>query len=203
MIGIIAVLVAIFLPWYIVSVDVEGGEYETDGVQDIITISPFGGASVTLPTNISGNQSSDAEMVEGQIPLSYLPLLPFTIFYGITAVVALLRALLSKKTQKRAKRLIRGGIVRYLPFILLIVIITQLPYLADRFVGADAIPEQIGTIIRQIAASPLGGEYHGEVEGWESATLFWGLGLGGWLLMIGPALEIVGGAIDRIVQKDR
>jgi hypothetical protein len=192
-IGIIVVIFALFQPWWGVSYQISGDEafkaFTTDGMTDLITVDGTTGIQIIPPPFMSAIAVSSFY-------------LPFAIFIAIGIVFFILATIGVSKSGKLGRKYIFRGIRVMIPIILLIIILMVMGSIFKSMipdVGNDDVSSQIFQTLDSIFMGPIGGQDTisvsvGDMNG--QASLKWGLGLGGILLIIGGIIFIAAGIIE-------
>ncbi|MEF8879226.1 MAG: hypothetical protein V5A64_02385 [Candidatus Thermoplasmatota archaeon] len=196
-IGIIVALVGLFNQWYSVSYSIisEGGElgaFETEGMQDLLTIDGLKGVQMTIPGE------------EGPMPMGSF-ILPFSLFIGIGLFFFILRSIGISRSKKLGKKYIWRGIKTMLPIIFILVAIVALGSIVSSNIGAVGGENFTLDLVDSFSSSPFKGTENVELPG-ENFTaqleIKWGLGLGGQLLLSSGLIFIAAGIIEVISKSD-
>lgn len=222
-IGFAIIFIGILLPLYHMTfaadiqtntpkVDIDGRitgneeilNYSTDGEQKLLLIEGRSGIQVNIPT-----ETGDIEpVIESTFPYGYL-------YIGLM-IITIVVGLLARSPSKRGKRNIVSGILALIPLFFIIILVSQLP----SFIGEEKLEPPLDSFVEMVSSGPMGGalpleidyEYESEVtppgtsSGGQTFTvtskakyhtsIVWGLGTGGFLLILGSIFLIAGGAVD-------
>lgn len=189
LIAILLILIAVFLPWYTVNINIKTGEYNTDGDFELIKINGWEGFQLNQPPKEGEDQPEVFTLSKftGGIPVTGL-------IFVIPLIIGIIRVFLAKQSRKRGKILIKTGILCLIPIIIILVIISQLPNIAK---GYD-LSSSYDDVLDAVSSNPFKGEYIVNVTDWGEGSLDWGVRLGGGLLLIGSIWVILGGIVDII-----
>lgn len=187
---IVALLVgilALFNPWYVMSADIGVPGYDTGGMVDLLRIDGVNGFMVNF---LDGSGSLT--------PIGGFAM-PFWIFIGIGLVFFMLSLIGLRLAGKAGKKYIHRGIDFAIPVIAVIIIIAVLPMIAQSFGLIESGGNEVTQVFDALGASPLGGSTSlaFEISAGETSTLAlqWGLGSGGWMLILSAIIFIVAGAL--------
>ena len=120
------------------------------------------------------------------------------IIFAASLVLLALDIIAIRNGKKLGRKFIIGGIVLLIPFILILVFISQLPSLlpwASSLLPGQEIPSQLETMVNSIAASPMGGTASQSFDVVGVTTVNWGLGVGAYLFLVTAILRIIGGVL--------
>ncbi|MBN2599247.1 MAG: hypothetical protein JXA75_01800, partial [Candidatus Thermoplasmatota archaeon] len=183
---IIVTIVALFLPWYIVTANVTVPPSQQTGTFNVLSVDGINGIQIRLPDR------------SGPVPLGTFAL-PFYLIIGIGLVFLVLSTVGIAQSKKLGKKYVSKGIRLLLPFILILVFIlfvaSILPLLAPSNVDGTSY---MSRAMQAISSSPFNGHYSvpiTEVEG-GSIRLTWGFGMGAYLLLIAGILLIMAGIME-------
>ena len=180
---------SLFTPWYGVYVDIEVGEYTTDGEVQVLDID--GGEGITI---------NRLESNGGLVQLVGFPL-PFALLLSIGLVFLMLTTVGLQKGRKLGRKYIMGGIKLLIPIVLILVIISQATSMAED--SPAELPEEAADVLGHVSDSPQGGEGEIPIEEYGEVKLRWGLEEGGKMLALsglmflgaGLLLQITGGKL--------
>jgi len=182
-ISIILTVIALFLPWYITTINIQSGPFTTDGNVDVLVIDGVRGVQVNL-------------LGDGLVQFFGLRI-PFLIIILATVVLSILDLIGMKSPKHIGRKYITGGILILIPVLIIILFMaflaSMLPSLAS-FAGSE-VPSELMTISNQISSNPIIGSYSGSIGDYGIVQLSWGLALGSYLLLIAAVTRIVGGII--------
>jgi hypothetical protein len=186
-IALILILIAVFLPWYTVNINIKTGEYSTAGDFELVKINGWDGFQLNKPPMDGHEQEPVFTLSEytGGIPLTGL-------LFIIPIIIGIIRIFLAKRSKKRGYILIKTGIMCLISIIIILIIISQLPGIAK---GYD-LSEPYHDVLDSIASNPLKGKYIAQIQDWGEGSLDWGVRFGGGLLLIGSIWVILGGILD-------
>ncbi len=185
-IGTVVALVALVSPLYVVSLNVEKGEYATNGTVNIIKVDGIGGAQInTLQAN------------KGEFPLFGLGL-PITLLVVTGVVLGIVDIIFLTHPRKLAKKYIIGAIYPLLPLILIVLFISFLSGILpsfSSFASGQEVSPELSDVVNRLSKSPLYGQYSFLSPYFGSINLIWGVGIGTYLFLLAAALKIAGGVV--------
>jgi hypothetical protein len=199
MLGIAAILITIaglFLPWYTISASSESGPLAQVGGVTLLNIDGINGMQVNLFFGSGDSTSGYTSLFSMQIP--------FAILIGVGIVLLALDVIGVKSGKSLGLKLILGAITSLLPFILILIFITQLPLFlpwASQLVPGQGVPPQLDTMVNTIASSPAFGSTSQTFPVIGSTSVNWGLGIGAILFVIAAVIRIAGGFLMRSASK--
>jgi hypothetical protein len=130
--------------------------------------------------------------------------LPFSLLIGISLIFLILGTIGVADSRKLGKQYIFRGIRLIIPVAIIIVVIMMLgaiPFQELANTGDASI--NINQVIGSISGSPIGGQQvvtltqaNGDI------TFQWGLGLGGFLLLLSGIILLVAGVFEQISKAD-
>ena len=183
---IIITIVALFLPWYIVTANVTVPSSQQTGTFNALSVDGINGIQIRLPDR------------SGPVPLGTFAL-PFYLIIGIGLVFLVLSTVGISQSKKLGKKYVSKGIRLLLPFLLILLFIllvaSILPMLAPSNIDGTSY---MSSAMQAISSSPFNGQYSvpiTEVEG-GSIRLTWGFGMGAYLLLIAGILLIMAGIME-------
>lgn len=177
-------IVSLFHPWYSISVDVDSGDYRTDGMVEVVSISGEDGVLVnTLESNA------------GMVQVFAFPL-PFSLIIGLSLFFLVLATVGVQKSKVLGRKFIGSGIRLALPILIILIAVSQASTLVG-FLPVDLDPEQ-EDLVDTVSATPWEGEETTDVGEYGTADVEWGLEEGGWYLLISGVLLFVAGILGII-----
>jgi len=185
---IVAIIIAIFsliTPWYIISNNVSISGYETEGMENMMTIDGINGVQITIPG------------ASGPIPMGAIKI-PFSLLIGISLVFLVIATIGIAHSKKLSVKYLSRGAKLFVPVLIIIIIIMILgmfPF--ESLAGNSGNDINIGEIISKISSSPTGGQQSiplSDVQG--QIELKWGFGLGAILLLISAMLLVISGGLE-------
>jgi hypothetical protein len=194
-IGIVIAIFGLFNPWYQISYGVSGEgiteTFQTGGMVDLLKFDGINGLQVTIPGT------------GGPIPMGSF-VLPFSLFIAIGLVFLIIATIGIPLSKKLGSKYIWRGIRIIIPFILILVAIMAMgSVIPTTPVEADTETNYAQDILGSISSSPFGGQtttYVSETGITGQIDVQWGLGLGGWLLLIAGIIIIVAGILEIIAR---
>jgi len=183
LIALVIGVIAVFLPYYMVSMSIDSPYLTTEGFQDILVIDGMNGLMIN---------TLDPEV--GLVQLTALPI-PLSILL-ITPLIFLLLGTIGVSDAKIARKYLTRGIVMLLPVIIILLVIASLSslyvYFPEEVTGVDDAKE----VFDIVAASPFSGSEDVYLpESGETAQVRWGLGIGGYLLIVTSVLLLIAAAL--------
>lgn len=195
LIGVIVYLLALFLPWYTCTGNIQTSTLSTDGTVNIIILDGVNGLRVNMIQNSQGL----APMVGIAIP--------FSIIFLSSVLLTTLEIVGVKKASKLSKTYIISGVMSIIPTILIIVAVISLVGIvnsvAGTISGGNALPAEVTEIIAAISSSPLGGNIAQTIGTNGTASLSWGLAIGAYMFIVAGAIKIVAGIMLRKIKVEK
>ena len=193
-IGIVIAIFGLFNPWYQISYGVSGEgiteTFQTGGMIDLLKFDGINGLQVTIPGS------------SGPIPMGSF-VLPFSLFIAIGLIFLIIATIGIPLSKKLGSKYIWRGIRLIIPFILILIAIMAIgSVIPTSPVEASAGTNYAQDILSSISNSPFGGQsstyitIEGSIGG--EVNVQWGLGLGGWLLLIAGIIIILAGILEFI-----
>jgi hypothetical protein len=183
---IIMAVVALFLPWYLVTANVSIPGSEQTGTFNAVSIDGINGVQIRLP-----NQN-------GPVPLGTFAV-PFYLIIGISLVFLVLSTIGISQSKKLGKKYALRGVRLLFPFLLILIFILLVASIIP-MVTPSNIQEYPGmsSAVNAISASPFNGHYTvqtAEVAG-GTIQITWGFGIGAYLLLFAGILLIMAGIME-------
>ncbi len=194
--GIVAILItvaALFLPWYTITASSQSGPLAQQGGVTLLNVDGINGMQVNLFLGAGGDSSS------GFASLFFLQI-PFAILIAAGIVLLTLDVIGVRSGKKLGTKFMTGAITSLLPFVFILVFITQLPSFlpfASGLIPGQSIPAELETLVRTIAGQPVSGTASQAFPVIGSTTVNWGFGLGAYLFVVAAVVRIVGGVMVR------
>ncbi len=189
--GIIIAFIGLVNPWYHVSYGVSGEgiteTFQTQGMVNLLKFDGINGLQITVPGT------------EGPIPMGSF-VLPFSLFIAIGLIFLIIITIGIPLSKKLGSKYIWRGIRVVIPFILILIAIMAISSAIPPMpVEASAGTNYAQDILNSISGNPLGGQtttYVAESGVTGQIDVQWGLGLGGWLLLIAGIIIIIAGILE-------
>jgi hypothetical protein len=183
---IIMTVVALFLPWYVVTANISLPGSQQSGSFNAVTIDGINGVQIRLP-----NQN-------GPVPLGTFAV-PFYLIIGIGLLFLVLSTIGVSQSKKLGKKYVLRGVRLLFPFIFILLFILMVASVIP-MVSPPNIQNYPGTsdAVNAISAAPFSGQYTiqtAEVSG-GSMQLSWGFGIGAYLLLFAGILLIMAGLME-------
>jgi len=192
-IGIIMAIFGLFYPWYQVSYGVSGEgvteTFQTAGMVNLLKFDGINGLQIAIPGT------------SGPMPLGSF-ILPFSLFIGIGLVFLIIATIGIPLSKKLGTKYIWRGVRIIIPFILIVVVIMAIGSVMSSIkLEGDTGTNYVQSFLGPISSSPFGGQTTTDIT--ESGItgkvdVQWGLGLGGWLLLIAGIIMIIAGIFEII-----
>jgi hypothetical protein len=193
-VGIIVAIIGLINPWYEVSYEFSGSGVEsldTSGWQEAIIIDGLNGIQIVVPTT------------NGPSPVGTL-ILPFSLLFGLSIIFLVIASIGVINSRKLGLKYIFKGIRFILPIILILIVIMSLGSIVPKDLGGDEVDgAEIDKVFSSISGSPIGDQssyaFEYEEEGvpkTANLNMKWGIGFGGWLLLLAAIIMIVSGALE-------
>ncbi len=202
-VAIVLAVFGLFYQWYAVSYEIKSnadlGAFDTEGMQNLLTVDGLSGVKIIVPGQ------------NGPTPMGNF-ILPFSLFIGIGLFFLILKCIGIPRSRKLSGKYIWRGIRLLIPFIIIFALIMAMGSVIDDNVSEQAGDENPTDLLKSISNNPWGGQetitFQNESLNEEtdepvsvSLDIQWGLGLGGWLLIISGVVFIIGGILEFIDNK--
>lgn len=192
-VAILIVVVALFLPWYNITASSNTGPLAQQGGVTLMSVDGVNGMQVNLFTGAGGDSTS------GYGSLFFMQI-PFAILIAVGVVLLALDIIGVKSGKNLGRKFIFGAITSLLPFILILIFMTQLPSFlpyASALVPGQMMPPQLNMMVNTIAANPIYGTTSQYFDVVGTTTVNWGFGIGVYLFLAAAAVRIAAGFIMR------
>ena len=188
-VGIAVYFAALFLPWYVVTGNIETTFLDTIGTTEIVLIDGVNGLRINM-----------LQDDQGLTPLFGLGI-PFGIIFLASVVLNALDIIGVEKTKSLSRTYIISGITSLIPIIIIILFILSLSGLITQFAGfmggGEQMPIQINEMASAMSSSPFSGEFTDTINSSGTINITWGLAIGSYLFIVAAAIKIVAGIILR------
>ncbi len=187
-VGVALAVASLFHPWYSISVDVDSGDFKTDGMVEVVHISGEDGVLInTLESN------------SGMIQVFSFPL-PFSYIIGLGLLFLLMGTIGVQKSTALGRKYLIAGIKLALPIAIILIFVAQ----AANLVGMAPIDldQESEDLVDTVSSSPWEGNDTAVVGEYGSAEVEWGIEQGGWYLLGAGALLFLAGIMEIISSKD-
>ncbi len=189
--AIISAIIGLMLPWYSVSGSITGEEFGTDGTIDFLTIDGINGVQISYPGS------------NGPIAIGSL-ILPFSLLIGIGFVFTIFKSIGINESKRLGRVYLSRGIGLITPFIILVIVIFALGAIISSAVPDGAGMNEMNSLFSNLSQSPLAGSETVVISDSgvsSSINLIWGLGLGGYLLLLAGIVLIVSTILLKMSKK--
>jgi len=188
-VGIAVYFVGLFLPWYVVTGNIETTMLETAGTTELVLIDGVNGLRINM---LQGDQGLTTMFGLG---------IPFGILFLSSVVLNALDIIGVEKPKSLSRTYIISGIMSLIPIIIIIIFIVSLSGLITQFAGfmggGEQMPLQVTDMASEMSSSPLMGEFTDTINSHGTLTIIWGLAMGSYLFIAAAAIKIVAGIITR------
>jgi len=188
-VGIVVYFVGLFLPWYVVTGNIETTMLETAGTTELVLIDGVNGLRINT---LQGDQGLTTMFGLG---------IPFSILFLSSVVLNALDIIGVEKPKSLSRTYIISGIMSLIPIIIIIIFIVSLAGLITPFAsfmgGGQQIPQQVTDMASEMSSSPLMGEFTDTINSHGTLTIIWGLAMGSYLFIAAAAIKITAGIITR------
>jgi len=188
-VGIAVYFVGLFLPWYVVTGNIETTMLETAGTTELVLIDGVNGLRINM---LQGDQGLTTMFGLG---------IPFGILFLSSVVLNALDIIGVEKPKSLSRTYIISGIMSLIPIIIIIIFIVSLSGLITQFAGfmggGQQIPRQVTDMASEMSSSPLMGEFTDTINSHGTLTVIWGLAMGSYLFIVAVAIKIAAGIILR------
>ena len=187
-IGMLVAVLSLFYPWYSVSVDIDAGDYKTDGMVEVVSVDGSDGVQV-----------NKLESNSGLVQLFSFPI-PFSVIIALGLFFLVLSSVGLQKSSKLGKKYIWGGIKLLIPIIIILIFVAQLSSILS--IAPTSVPEEVETLVETISGSPAQGDETKEMGDYGTVHVKWGLEMGGIYLAVSGILLLVGGIMELLAKQD-
>jgi hypothetical protein len=191
-VGVIVYLVALFLPWYVVTGDVQTTVLETAGTTELVLID-----------GINGLRVNTLQSDQGLTTLFGLAV-PFSIIFLSGVVLTALDIIGVEKPKRLSRTYIISGFTSLIPIIIIILFVFALTAVITSFAGAlsggEPIPQQVTDMTSAMSSSPLMGGYTDTINDQGSVAISWGLGIGSYMFIAAAAIKVAAGILTRTAE---
>ena len=188
-VGVAIYFAALFLPWYVVTGNIETTFLDTAGTTEIVLIDGVNGLRINM---LQGDQGLTTLFGLG---------IPFGIFFLVSVVLNALDVIGVEKAKSLSRTYIISGFTSLIPLIIIILFIVSLAGLITQFAGfmggGDQMPIQINEMASAMSSSPFSGEFTDSINSHGILTIIWGLAMGSYLFIAAAATKIVAGILLR------
>jgi len=197
-VGIAVYFAGLFLPWYVVTGNIETTFIDTAGTTEIVLIDGVNGLRINM---LQGDQGLTTLFGLG---------IPFGIIFLASVVLNALDIIGVEKAKSLSRTYIISGITSLIPIIIIILFIVSLAGLITQFAGVmgggGELPIQITEMASAMSSSPFGGEFTDTINTSGTIQITWGLAIGSYLFIAAAAIKIAAGILTRtakIPEKDK
>jgi len=188
-VGIAVYFVGLFLPWYVVTGNIETTMLETAGTTELVLIDGVNGLRINM---LQGDQGLTTMFGLG---------IPFSILFLSSVVLNALDIIGVEKPKSLSRTYIISGIMSLIPIIIIIIFIVSLSGLITQFAGfmggGEQMPLQVTDMASEMSSSPLMGKFTDTINSHGTLTIIWGLAMGSYLFIAAAAIKIAAGIITR------
>ena len=188
-VGIAVYFVGLFLPWYVVTGNIETTMLETAGTTELVLIDGVNGLRINM---LQGDQGLTTMFGLG---------IPFSILFLSSVVLNALDIIGVEKPKSLSRTYIISGIMSLIPIIIIIIFIVSLSGLITQFAGfmggGEQMPLQVTDMALEMSSSPLMGKFTDSINSHGTLTIIWGLAMGSYLFIAAAAIKIAAGIITR------
>ena len=187
-IGMVLAVLSLFYPWYGVSVDIDSGDYRTNGMVDVVTVD-----------GSDGVQINKLESNSGLVQLFAFPV-PFSVIIALGLFFIVLSSVGLQKSSKLGKKYFWGGFKLLLPVIIILVFVAQLSSVLS--LAPASVPAEVEELVEIISGSPVHGDETREIGDYGTVHITWGLEEGGLYLAVAGILLLLGGVMEILSRQD-
>ncbi len=191
-VGVIVYLVTLFLPWYVVTGNVQTTVLETAGTTELVLID-----------GINGLRVNTLQSDQGLTTLFGLAI-PFSIIFLSSVVLTALDIIGVEKPKRLSRTYIISGFTSLIPIIIIILFVFALTAVITSFAGAlsggEPIPQQVTDMTSAMSSSPLMGGYTDTINDQGSVAISWGLGIGSYMFIAAAAIKVAAGILTRTAE---
>ncbi|MCJ7613217.1 Vps62-related protein, partial [Candidatus Bathyarchaeota archaeon] len=188
-VGIAVYFAGLFLPWYVVTGNIETTFIDTAGTTEIVLIDGVNGLRINM---LQGDQGLTTLFGLG---------IPFGIIFLASVVLNALDIIGVEKAKSLSRTYIISGITSLIPIIIIILFIVSLAGLITQFAGVmgggGELPIQITEMASAMSSSPFGGEFTDSINSSGTIQITWGLAIGSYLFIAAAAIKIAAGILTR------
>lgn len=185
-VGIIIAVIGIIGTWYVVSADINVGNYQSQGMKDVISVNGLNGIQVSAPG------------VSGPVPTASASF-PFGIVLLIGLFLMILATIGLNKSRTLGKKYLFRGIRFIVIIVILLGVIMSVGLLAGTVSSSSGSNSYIPDLLKQISSKPLGGNYAFSINDQGvsgSANTKWGIGTGAVLVLVSGVIFLVAGILE-------
>jgi hypothetical protein len=191
-VGIAVYFAGLFLPWYVVTGNIETTIIDTVGTTKLVIIDGVNGLRINMLQNDQG------------LTTLFGLGIPFGIFFLGSVVLNALDIIGVEKTKSLSRTYIISGFTSLIPIIIIILFIISLAGLITQFVGVmgggENLPIQITGMASVMSSSPFGGKFTDNINSSGTINITWGLATGAYLFIAASVIKIVAGILTRGVK---
>ena len=197
-VGVIIAIAGLFTPWYSLSGDIRSEGFDTGGMIDILSFDGIEGMRMNIPGSA------------GPAPMGTIGI-PFALFIGIGILFMFLACVGIYQSRKLGRKYIFRGIKIFLPIVLLLIALVAMGSFisSSQSSSSEGGGDYFSEIINSISSSPFGGEKSisdsvafSDVSKDVYMNIKWGLGLGGYLLLLSGIIILISGIIVSLKKID-
>jgi len=185
-VGIIIAVIGLIGSWYVVSAGINVGDYQSQGMTDVISVHGLNGVQISMPG------------VTGPIPMGSVSL-PFS----IVLLVGLFLMILATIGINRSRKLGLKYLFRGIRFIIVVVVLLAVVMSVGLFAGSGSSDSgsssYVPNLLQQISSKPFGGEYAFTVDEQNvtgNVNVKWGIGSGAVLVLVSGIIFLVAGILE-------
>jgi hypothetical protein len=184
MVGTALVMIGTIGTWFSASASIQSAEIQTNGPVEIINLNGLDGLRVNT-------------LQKGQ---GLISLFNFGLPAGLVLLAGVIFVVLDLIGAKSGKSLglkyVLGGITPVVYFVIVLIAIASLGSVVPKMtvsLGDTGMPREAGTMLMAISSSPMSGGWQGPMGGYANIGIWWGLGIGAYLMLIGGIIRILAG----------
>jgi len=178
--GILAMIFALigfFLPWYIVTLDIDAGIYNTGGAVDLMTINGMDGFTF----NTLDADSGMTQVISFPVAFIWLMLAGLGLF--------LFKLIGIRESRSVGKKFIGRGIKTLIPVFIILIVVVFITSLVSSY-GSDTNSD-LEELMDAIGSNPAGGEAKLNFDSWGTGEMTWGLGTGAYMFIIAMVMYMI------------
>ncbi len=189
-IGVAVYLVALFLPWYTVTGNINTTLIDTAGTTEIVLIDGLNGLRINM---IQGNQGLTTLFGLG---------IPFGIIFLGNVIMNALDIIGVEKPKDLSRTYIISAFTSLIPLIIIIAFIVALTgvvtSVAGSVTGGQPIPQQVNDIVSAMSSAPFGGGFTDTLDSVGTIDIAWGLAIGSFMFIAASAIKLIAGIMLRV-----
>jgi len=191
-VGIIIAVIGLIGSWYVVSADINVGDYQTQGMTDLISVHGLNGVQIFMPSE------------NGPIPMGSA-MVPFSIFLLVGLFLMVLATIGVNRSRKLGMKYLFRGIRFIIVIVVLVSVVMSLGLFAGFGSSNSGSSSYVPDLLKQISSKPFGGEYPFQINVQNvtgDVNVKWGIGSGAVLVLVSAIFFLVAGILEIVDNKE-